>query len=38
MYESLLAVGVSIAAFVSTSVDNLFLLMGLMSGGRTRTL
>jgi cadmium resistance protein CadD (predicted permease) len=38
MSESLLAVGVSIAAFVSTSVDNLFLLMALMSGGRTRTL
>ena len=30
-------VGVSLAAFLSTSLDNLFLLIGLMSDGRTRT-
>jgi cadmium resistance protein CadD (predicted permease) len=37
MSEALLILGVSMAAFLSTSIDNLFLLMGLMSGGRTRT-
>jgi cadmium resistance protein CadD (predicted permease) len=35
--EVLIMIGVSAAAFVSTSLDNLFLLMGLMAGSRLRT-
>ena len=37
MSEVLIMIGVSAAAFVSTSLDNLFLLMGLMAGSRLRT-
>lgn len=37
MSEVLIIVGVSAVAFVSTSLDNLFLLMGLMAGSRVRS-
>jgi cadmium resistance protein CadD (predicted permease) len=35
--EVLIIVAVSAVAFVSTSLDNLFLLMGLMAGSRVRS-
>jgi cadmium resistance protein CadD (predicted permease) len=35
--EVLLTIGISIAAFASTNLDNLFLLMGLVGGARLRT-
>ena len=37
MSEVLVMVGVSVTAFLSTNLDNLFLLMALMSDGETRT-
>jgi cadmium resistance protein CadD (predicted permease) len=35
--EVLIIAGVAIAAFVSTNLDNLFLLMGMLGGSRTHT-
>jgi cadmium resistance protein CadD (predicted permease) len=35
--EVLITIGISIAAFASTNLDNLFLLMGLVGGARLRT-
>lgn len=37
MSEVLIIVGVAIAAFVSTNLDNLFLLMGMLGGSRAHT-
>ena len=37
MSEVFVTIGISIAAFVSTNLDNLFLLMGLIGGARLRT-
>jgi cadmium resistance protein CadD (predicted permease) len=37
VYEVPVIIGVAVAAFVSTNLDNLFLLMGIMSGAGLRT-
>ena len=37
MSEVPIMIGVSVVAFVSTNLDNLFLLMGLLGGSRVRT-